>query len=58
MESIMSEHEIFLKRDMHLALYGMLLVASGEQPEVRLQWFEIISVELGADEYDAYLATL
>lgn len=54
----MTEHQTFLKRDLHLALYGMLLVASGEQPEIRLPWFEIIGVELGANEYDDYLATL
>ena len=52
------EHEAFVARDMHLALYGMFLVASDTQPDVKLPWFEQLGVELGAEEYDEYLATL
>lgn len=52
------EHADFLARDLHLALYGMLLVASGEQPEVDLPWYERLGVELGAAEYDTYLETI
>ena len=39
-------------REMHLAIYGMLLVLSGQQPDVRLPWFEQLAVEAGADEID------
>lgn len=49
------EHLHFLARDLHLSLYGMLLVASGEQPEVDLPWYERLGVELGAEAYDAFL---
>lgn len=51
----MSEHTAFLAREMHLALYGMLLIASGEQPEVNLPWYERLGVELGAEEYEDFI---
>jgi hypothetical protein len=52
------EHEAFTTREMHLALYGMFLVASNTQPDVKLPWHEQLCVELGAEEYDDYLETI
>lgn len=48
----MSEHQAFVTREMHLAIYGMLLVLSGLQPTERLPWYEQMMVEDGADEID------
>ena len=53
----MTEHQAFLKRDMHLALYGMFLCVSNTQPDVRLEWYDILGVELGAEEMEDWLAT-
>jgi len=46
------EHDAFVQREMHLAIYGMLLVLSGLQPVENLPWWEIGMVEDGADEID------
>jgi hypothetical protein len=48
----MSEHQAYVKREMHLAIYGMLLVLSGLQPIEHLPWYEQLMVEAGADEID------
>ena len=42
----------FEAREMHLAIYGMLLILSGQQPDVYLPWYERMMVEAGADEID------
>lgn len=52
MKRTQSEGAAFAAREMHLAIYGMLLVLSGQQPDVRLPWFEQMIVEDGADEID------
>jgi len=51
-EKPMSEHQAYVKREMHLAIYGMLLVLSGLQPVEHLPWYEQLIVEAGADEID------
>ena len=51
-----AEGRAFAAREMHLAVYGMLLVLTGQQPDVHLPWFEQMMVEDGADEIDAALA--
>jgi hypothetical protein len=34
----------------------MLLIAFDCQPEINLPWYERLGVELGADEYEEFLA--
>jgi len=56
LETIMNhnqEHRAFVQREMHLAIYGMLLVLSGLQPVEHLPWWEQGMVEEGANELDA-----
>jgi hypothetical protein len=48
----MTEHQKFVRREMHLAIYGMLLVLSGLQPVEHLLWWEQGLVEEGANELD------
>lgn len=46
------EHDAYVHREMHLAIYGMLLVLFDLQPVERLSWWEQGMVENGADEID------
>lgn len=43
-------------REMHLFLYGMFLVVSDTQPDIKLKsWIDRLAVIAGAEEYDEWL---
>jgi hypothetical protein len=50
-----AEGRAYAAREMHLAIYGMLLVLTGLQPVEHLPWFEQGMVEEGAVEMDDHL---
>ena len=51
----MSEHNNFCRLEMHMALYGMFLLVSGQQPDQRLHWWEQGLAEDGASELENWL---
>ena len=52
---LLREQRAFVQLELDRALYGMLMLVSGTQPDDILPWWEILMVEDGANEMETYL---